>query len=143
MSRVEQVWTYRGYHCLVMNNSMGYLCGYIMLPISHPLSDTGYDELNAMGFAVHGGLTFAQKMNTIDYEDISVITVAGANEEYFVIGFDCAHAGDVPNPLYSDGRIYTDLLLPNLFGNECVWTVEDVAIEVEQLVEQLCEFDES
>lgn len=142
MSRVVRAWSYRSYPCLIMHNDMGYLCGYVLLPVSHPLSGEDYDSLNNMGFCAHGGLTFASRVNTIDFEDISLINIAGGNQNYHMIGFDCAHAGDAPSPMYMDD---THRLLHNLFPFEeesghC-WTADEVSKEVEKLVDQLYDFD--
>ncbi len=52
----------------------GHLCGYIYLPPDHPLYNINcYDK-----FDCHQGITFQEE-----------------NEEGFMIGFDCAHTGDL------------------------------------------------
>lgn len=142
MSRVLRAWKYREYPCLVMHNDMGNLCGYVMLPCGHELSGEHYDDINALGIAVHGGLTFARMVNTIDFGDISVVTVAGANENYYMIGFDCAHAGDAPSPMYMSEDDPLRFLPSCLIGGR-IWTVDEVAAETESLVDQLCAFDTS
>lgn len=64
-----------GFRWRVLHNSMGYRCGYILIPHGHPWHGKSYDDIPA---EVHGGLTYG-------------------DEEGWV-GFDCAHAGDAPDP---------------------------------------------
>jgi hypothetical protein len=66
---------YKGYQYWVRGNQIAYRCGYITLPKNHPWLFVGdYDEIPVH---VHGGITYAN-----------------GND----IGFDCAHAGDAPDP---------------------------------------------
>lgn len=64
---------------IVHNNLMGreYFCGYVALPEGHALFGKSYDDLTHI--AVHGGLTFSQKVG-----------------ELWVLGFDTAHIDDNP-----------------------------------------------
>lgn len=52
--------------------------GYAALPIGHVYHGTNYDDIP---ITIHGGLTYGQ-MEEIDGND------------YWVVGFDCAHWGD-------------------------------------------------
>jgi hypothetical protein len=70
---------HEGFKWLVGHNTLGYRVGYITVPADHPWHGKGYDDINA---DVHGGLTYAE---------------AGTEGEWW-IGFDCAHAGDAPDP---------------------------------------------
>lgn len=58
----------------------GHLCGYIYLPESNKYYDKQYDDIP---ITCHWGLTFSKMIN---------------NE--WVIGFDCAHYGDVVPSIY-------------------------------------------
>lgn len=51
----------------------GHLCGYIYIPKSHPLYGKNCDDLNCWG-----GITFSDCYG-----------------DFWKIGFDCAHAGDI------------------------------------------------
>jgi len=53
----------------------GHLCGYIFLPKEHPLWGKGMGDIDLM---CHGGVTCAE-----------------TTEEGHMIGFDCAHSGDL------------------------------------------------
>jgi hypothetical protein len=66
-----------GYVCEIKRNGMGALCGYIYVPLDHPVVAVvrnGGDD----GLRVHGGITF--------YDE---------RDGMYVFGFDCAHAGDM------------------------------------------------
>ena len=56
-------------------------CGYVAIPEGHPWHNLGYDEIHDQmpDLRVHGGLTYANR---------------DADRQAWVIGFDCAHAGD-------------------------------------------------
>jgi hypothetical protein len=65
-----------GFKCYAKrHDSMGHLCGYIVVDGTHPWHGKGYDEVDA---DIHGGLTYS-----------------GAMPNYTTFGFDCAHAGDL------------------------------------------------
>ena len=76
--------TYRGYDCFISRNKeiTGALCGYVVLPLNHPLipEDGDYMKLDNM-LDVHGGITYGQ----FGEKD---------GKEGYLIGFDCAHMGD-------------------------------------------------
>lgn len=79
-----------GYEMFIYRHStMKHLCGYVKLPESHPLfginhmdSDV-YDKID-----VHGGVTFTYTLNTGHNLDEH-------HDTDFLVGFDCAHAGDL------------------------------------------------
>lgn len=76
-------WDDRGYTCEIKRMpKLLHLCGYITLPAGHLWEHRSYDDIY---ISVHGGLTY---------------------KEGNVIGFDCAHAGDLSPglALLSDGR---------------------------------------
>lgn len=64
-----------------------WLCGYVALPKGHPLYGKHYDDLT---IKCHGGLTYSK------FED---------ND--WVIGFDCAHAGD-ENRTFTEERLRSE-----------------------------------
>ena len=66
---------YEGYECEIRRNSIGSLCGYVKLPKEHPGYEKDYNDLD---IDVHGGLTYSELEN-----------------DKWVIGFDCAHSGDI------------------------------------------------
>lgn len=66
---------YEGYECEIRRNGVGALCGYVKLPKEHPRYEKDYDGINV---DVHGGLTYSELEN-----------------DKWVIGFDCAHSGDI------------------------------------------------
>lgn len=74
--------TEAGYRWEVSSNKMGFRCGYVRVPAGHPWHGKDYDAVEPYP-DVHGGLTFARP----DTSDLS-----------WWLGFDCAHAGDAPDP---------------------------------------------
>ena len=74
---------YRGFRCLIKRHKrLGHLCGYIELPKHHNLYGRDYGEIEETydyELPAHGGLTFSGKL---------------IDEDGYLIGFDCAHAGD-------------------------------------------------
>ena len=85
------------------------LCGYVELLDGHPWRELASWDVSA---SVHGGVSFAGRLRS---------------REGYWIGFDCAHAGDAMPTL--DGRMIGDR----------VWSVDEVAEEVERLAEQVRE----
>jgi hypothetical protein len=76
----------------VTSNQIGYRCGYIRIPPGHPWHGKGYDDVRAADGDwpdVHGGLTFAEPDTDCG---------KGGEDNAWWLGFDCAHAGDAPDP---------------------------------------------
>lgn len=85
------------------------LCGYVELHEGHPWRELAPWDVPA---SVHGGVSFAGRLRS---------------REGYWIGFDCAHAGDAM-PMIDDRMI-----------DGRVWSVDEVAEEVERLAEQVRE----
>jgi hypothetical protein len=64
---------------VVAHNGMGFRCGYVRLSPGHPWFGLDWAEVPA---EVHGSVTFAERSIQGNYW----------------IGFDAAHAGDLPDP---------------------------------------------
>lgn len=77
--RIE--YTESGLKALILRTpEIGILCGYVALPLRHPLAGKKYDD---MPILVHGGLTFGNEGDEKLRE-----------KGYFLYGFDCGHHGD-------------------------------------------------
>lgn len=74
-----------GFEWMVIHNGMGYRCGYVRIPSGHPWHGESDDSLAD----VHGGITFAAPDKPCD---------KGGADDAWWIGFDCAHAWDLPDP---------------------------------------------
>lgn len=128
-----KVWESHGLACQVRANGIGYNCGYVHLPPTHPWFRKKYSECLVAGceaewhydctlashIDVHGGVTFAGEM---------------WDGEWWV-GFDCAHSGDACSPEYlrkmrKQGSDYG-------YEDGLYWDVDMVARETESLAEQL------
>ena len=81
-----------GFQWVVVNNGMGYRCGYVRVPLGHPWHGKSYWDLNV---DVHGDLSFSEPDQPCD--------TPGADTDWW-IGFDCAHAFDAPDPELARSR---------------------------------------
>jgi hypothetical protein len=100
-----------GYATMILRNRMGALCGYVGVPVGHPLYGLPYYDWNATtpeqeavnNIEVHGGLTFAGQGRRAPDE----------YKDYWWFGFDCAHAGDYvpvrPDVMTDFGCKYRDM----------------------------------
>lgn len=104
--------SHAGHDWVVCANRMAYRCGYVRVPAGHPWHGKGYDDVVA---EVHGGLTYAN----------------GSNDGAWWVGFDCAHAGDAPDP-----DLPAEYRYPNSWGGDVVRTQEYVKAECRSLCEQ-------
>lgn len=77
---------YNGYEWAIAANNMGFRCGYIKVTPGHPWHGAHYDQVDAF---CHGGLTYSERDEPCEGE--------GPDNGWWV-GFDCAHAGDSPDP---------------------------------------------
>ena len=96
--------------CLIRRNSSLALCGYVVLTSDNKLFGLDYDTIySKVNTSVHGGLTYSDE-----------------GDGGWVIGFDCAHAGDLcPAFEYFDG----------------VYRTKDYVIsECEKLAESISQF---
>lgn len=104
-----------GYAIVINRHSkMKHLCGYVSLPVNHPLYNKDINESDVFDkFDVHGGVTFT---GTLDGEHNS-----NDKLKLFLVGFDCAHAGDfVPEfseDLVRGDEVYRDV---NYVITECI-----------------------
>jgi hypothetical protein len=81
-----------GFEWEVTSNRTGYRCGYVRIPPGHPWHGLDYDDVKTLDGChpdVHGGLTFAEP---------DVHCGKGGPDDAWWLGFDCAHAGDAPDP---------------------------------------------
>lgn len=121
--RVAKKWVSHGMECCVIRGFIA-LCGYVKVPEGHPAHGKYYDDVDV---DVHGGLTFSQ-----------------LSEGGTWLGFDCGHAGDFTqidapedNPLAKDAKMPDGRPLFPIIHPGRIWTVDDVAAEVEHLASQL------
>jgi len=88
----EKDFEYKGFKCHIRRVNpeyTGHLCGYLEIPLNHPVYGMDYNEIEEFydyGLPAHGGLTFASEVDNA-----------------YWIGFDCAHLGDVC-PAYPRGE---------------------------------------
>jgi hypothetical protein len=82
---IEQGYAH-GLKWVVTHNGRGYRCGYVRIPVEHPLHG---EKANALdGLEVHGGLSFAAADHPCEDEQ---------DGGGWWLGFDCAHSYDGPD----------------------------------------------
>jgi hypothetical protein len=130
-----------GYRCFVQRHpELKHLCGYVELPKEHKLYGKDYqnNEETFNKINVHGGVTYTGKKN-FSYSLIKNCLNKNSLEICFtvdfVVGFDCAHAGD-----------YSPYFLPWRDMNQVMWdetykNIEYVTNECKKLAEQLKELE--
>ena len=83
--------THLGFEWEVTGNGIGFRCGYVRIPATHPWHGLGYSDVRTAEGSdpdVHGGLTFSEP----DAD-------CGKGEDSaWWLGFDCAHCMDAPDP---------------------------------------------
>ena len=111
----HEIFCHKCFVCEIKRHqNLKHLCGYVYLPQGHP----SFGEKDPY-YSVHGGITASFADNAL---------------QEWILGFDCAHAGD-----FSPGL--NDLGLPHhlLFGNDVYRDWEYVQNEIYSLVDQLLE----
>lgn len=117
---VETRSTYKGHrYGVLFVNPLGYRCGYVEAHESlNPFKTKLEEDLD-----VHGGVTYIEHFNPLDYETTSNLW----------IGFDCAHAGD--------GLTFTKKGYETLFIGE-VRSLDYCIEECKKLIDQLIELED-
>ena len=106
---------YRGYRWLIVRvPGLGHLCGYVGIPAGHRLFGVDRDNA-AMDFNCHGGITWSSGGD--DHRP----------DNYWWIGFDCGHHGDL-SPMAAK------FLKPY---NEEYRTIQYVEHEIRSLIDQI------
>jgi hypothetical protein len=70
-------WNYKGFDCYIQRNSFKCWCGYVKIPKELPIN-FDFDSGEYFPVDCHGGVTFQS-----------------SEDDFHVIGFDCAHSGDL------------------------------------------------
>ena len=108
----QKEWVYKDYMCRISRNRLQALCGYVYLEKEDKFYNVDYDSIQV---SVHGGLTYANMEG-----------------DYWVIGFDCSHSGDlspflmdVQNTYRHSMGIYRDM---KYVQRECEFLVDQLEI---------------
>lgn len=115
---------HRGFEWVIVHNGIGHRCGYVRVPKGHAWHGKGYYDISP---DVHGGLTFAQADEPCDK--------AGADDAWWV-GFDCAHAGDAPDPSLPANRYPGQHSHRDGFHSDTIKDTNYVMAECQRLCEQ-------
>ena len=76
--------THREFEYVVLSMDMGFRCGYVKIPKSHPFYNKDYSEKEIYNLNVHGGIMFSS--HTANHECLS---------DGYWLGFDAFHATDM------------------------------------------------
>jgi hypothetical protein len=113
----QKEWNYKDFKCKIIRNSLKSLCGYIYLEKEDLFYNKDYNDIPV---DVHGGLTYAS-----------------TEGDYWVIGFDCSHSGDL-----SPYLLETDFSYGWLKQNMGIYRdMGYVKRECERLADQISELD--
>ena len=99
--------------CFIQRNDMNAWCGYIIIPKAFPLDFEKEIRLNC-----HGGITY-QSINT---------------DGDLVVGFDCAHNGDLVPKLLELGHTYLSFLGEDSTYRDKQYVIDEVNSMVEQII---------
>lgn len=109
----------------VWYNRMGFRCGYVAIPESHPLCGVYYDDVpEDVICCVHGGLTYSGNLQ---------------GEAAWAFGFDCAHLGDAPDDSIASNELspMASYVWDDLYAKAHVWKLDEVIKECGKLAEKL------
>lgn len=120
--KVEKHWKHSDLVCVVIASEMGHRCGYVGIPITHPLAGTNHDNLYDID--VHGGLTYSAWGGSYP--------IPAVNTWWF--GYDCAHYNDSRDRSIISEK-YEELLELDFGG--IVRDLDFCIDECERLAEQL------
>lgn len=100
MDSIVEMWVHQGFICFIrVDPSGGHLCGYVAVPLDHPIVGHTTSEAECTKYEVHGGVTWNEAW-----------PVGG-----WLVGMDCNHLGRdyAPNlpqlgqdPADEKGRVY-------------------------------------
>ena len=124
-----------GLVCLAKRNPhLGFWCGYVGVPPSHPWHGKDYNDLEDV--IVHGGVTFTGDCGEgPPAQTICHVPEEGTPEDLWWIGFDCAHLFDFC-PFYA--RMERDVGDPFVHDVKDIYrTLDYVRSECAQLAAQV------
>ena len=102
----EDNWEYQKdsrYKCQIVRNDSGAWCGYVAVPKGHPCFGLNYDTIEDSypDLKIHGGLSYSEglfswKQLDGDRSELNEMIEKRKQEtDYWTIGFDCYHFGDL------------------------------------------------
>jgi len=130
-----------GYECRIRrNDSMGFLCGYVVIPNNHAVNGLTPSDDGLGGVSVHGGITYSEErlphmMPRVEggFDRIRPDGTLEGELNDWVIGFDCGHLRDFI-PAVTAVTMLTD---PAAYRN-----IEYVEAQCRQLALQLKELND-
>ncbi len=128
----ELFFEYKGFGCHIQRGPLGSLCGYAGIPRNYKVFDKieCYDDLK---INAHGGLTFMESG-----------TDKNSGQELYIIGFDCAHFGDIVPAIkyFTREMISRDIPYFN-WPKGSYKDIDFVYKEIQSIVDQVLEIEEN
>lgn len=125
-----------GLPCVIRKAWTGALCGYVGVPPGNPFHGRSYEHVSVR---VHGGLTYTEECN----EDLGICHRPRKREsdDFWWLGFDCAHGGMDIVPALRDDFDKLSTLLRMQLGRQLFRgkyrTAQYVREEIRSLARQL------
>jgi hypothetical protein len=95
-----------GYAAFTLRGPHGSWCGYVGVPVNHPVYGKDYGDNETETLDVHGGITYASKCAGA----ICHIPAPGMPDEVWWLGFDTAHYMDLsPTDNFHETATYKDI----------------------------------
>lgn len=132
MDYIEKEFDYKGYHCVVTLNEIGYRCGYVQIKEGHPLYDKRFTDIN-------DNYTLCMKLSYAG-------TMFPFNDDRYWIAFTCDRNGDKPDiqrvkEIWGEKPMVLTLLnmqkIPIIPRNGTIRTTEYVEDRLIQLVDEV------
>ena len=111
-----------GLRILGIARHMGWRCGYVRIPRSHPFYGMDDRDEELWTIPVHGGFTFAGR---------------ALDDSGWWLGFDCMHLGDGPDTDLIIDELRKAHYMEYLYKGAKVWTTDDVYAECVEVAEAL------
>jgi hypothetical protein len=90
--RIE--WVYLGFPCLITRQDIGFLCGYVGIPPTHPYYGKDIKDKELKEIPTDKGINFSEPSYQIDDPRAVCHQLLTKTDDYWWIGFDCCHSDD-------------------------------------------------
>lgn len=141
---IEKEFNYNGYECLIILRNTGVRCGYVGVNPGHELYGKPREDLihfdTELSMCVHGGITFAGKLEEIVQPDKSQV---------WWFGFDYAHMPDELDyeaaiHAFPDMEDYYALISNLVHGsnlNKTKYTIDYAVSDCKSLTQQISKYE--
>lgn len=136
---------YTGLTCLAVRNVHGSWCGYVGVPLGHPLHEVDWGDSRVRVVLAHGGLNYSDhcqedpEMGPLE-ERVCHLPSPGAPDDLWWLGFDCGQHFDYVPQLVAEMKRFGEE-----FGHDGVIDLADSLFDPEKYrtldyVQAMCAF---